>query len=149
MLDSADSKTMINFFTKDLKDIKQTIDNLGNIPEAEAAAGEKAILFVHQETPPYPAPPSGSAYRRTGTLGRTITTIQGSGSVDALSRVEQGLFGTRAIVGTALEYAPLVIGKPQAKVHRGRWYILEDVIDGLRSAIMKIYQAEIKRLMKK
>jgi hypothetical protein len=141
---------MLNFIVNGRERIKRIFDNFGNLPEAQEKAAEKAVLFVHSEMPPYPNPPPDSNYRRTGTLGRTITTIQGSGGApEALSRVESGMFGVKGIVGTALSYGPYVIGKEdQAEVHRGRWYILEDVIDGLRGDIMKIYRAMVKALMK-
>jgi hypothetical protein len=59
----------------------------------------------------YPAPPSGSTYRRTGTLGRRWTTRP----IRTTTEVGRE-------IGNNTEYAPLVQGDElQATVHRGRW----------------------------
>ncbi len=56
-------------------------------------------------------------YRRTGTLQRQITT-------------ETTINGTEVTgnIGTALEYAPSVIGANQAPIHQGRWWKLTDEV---------------------
>jgi hypothetical protein len=107
----------------------------------------KAVLYVHQEIPDYPPQPPNSTYRRTMTLGRTITTLQGK-APEALSRVEP-LFGKIVgIVGTKLSYAPWVIDRNrQTKVHkRHGWWNLQDVVRGLRSGITKVYRDGLKKL---
>jgi len=59
----------------------------------------------------YPVPPSGSTYRRTGTLGRRWTTRP----IRTTTEVGRE-------IGNNTEYAPLVQGDElQATVHRGRW----------------------------
>lgn len=57
-------------------------------------------------------------YRRTLTLQREITT-------------EATINGNTVIgnIGTALEYAPHVIGDSQAPIHQGRWWRLEDEVE--------------------
>jgi len=102
-----------------------------------------AVLFVHSKIPPYPPPPPESTYirRASGGLGATITTFMGS-EPDALSRVEGSLGGkVSGIVGTKLSYAPWVIDRErQTSGHKKTgWYTLQDVIEGLRSQIIEVY----------
>ena len=77
-------------------------------PDAIEEATMDAVLFVHQEIPDYPAANPGSTYRRTGTLGRTITTLLGA-MADALSRVKVQGNKFIGLVGSSLDYAGYVI----------------------------------------
>jgi len=101
-----------------------------------------AVLFVHSKVPPYPEPPPPtSTYDRTVTLGKSVTTMMGS-NPEALSRVEGSLGGkVSGIVGTKLSYAPWVIDRErQTSGHKKTgWYTLQDVIEGLRSQIIEVY----------
>ena len=100
-----------------------------------------AVLYVHSQIPKYPAPPPDSEYRRTGTLGRSVTTLMGS-NPEALSRVEGSLGGkVSGIVGTKLSYAPWVIDRErQTAGHKKTgWYTLQDVIERLRPQIIEVY----------
>ena len=73
-------------------------------------AMQKAVYYLQGKVSVYPAPPPMSTYRRTGTLGRSFTSeIKGVGGE------------IRGIVGTAIPYAPYVIGPKQAAIHKGRW----------------------------
>ncbi len=70
-------------------------------------------------------------YRRTGTLGKSIT-----------SRVRRTANAVFIDVGTNVPYAPLVIGKErQAAYHRGNWTPLQDDIENniapIRDTIVK------------
>lgn len=81
--------------------------------EPERVAAEplrKAALALAARLAVYPSPPSGSTYRRTGTLGRAWT--------------QQGA-GLRYVVGNNVRYATYVQGPDQAQVHRGRWLTAE------------------------
>jgi len=70
----------------------------------------------------YPAPPPGSTYRRTGTLGRLWTS-----STPSISIAGSVL---NARLGNATPYGPYVQDPDrQAKVHRGRWQTTDDVVD--------------------
>ena len=70
----------------------------------------KAVYFLQSKVAVYPPPPPTSTYRRTGTLGRSITSeVKGIGGE------------IHGIVGTAIPYAPYVIGPKQAAFHKGRW----------------------------
>lgn len=107
---------------------------------------KKSVLYVHSQVPGYPAPPAGSTYRRTGTLGRSVTTLAG-GNVHALSRIEGGP-PVRGIVGTRLGYAGYVIDRlRQAWMHKGRWWTLQDVVQKSSGGIRKIWEAALKELI--
>lgn len=78
-------------------------------------------------------------YRRTGTLQREITT-------------ETAVNGNAVIgnIGTALEYAPYVIGDNQAPIHQGRWWQLDDEVeknlDDATRVLEETAWAEIEKL---
>jgi hypothetical protein len=110
-------------------------------------AMKKAVLYVHSQVPPYPAASGASNYRRTGLLGRSVTTLMGAGP-EALSRVEALGGQVKGIVGTAVQYAPFVIDKRrQAGQHRGRWWNLQDVVINARDGIRKIFEGALHRLV--
>jgi hypothetical protein len=101
---------------------------------------EKAILAGQGGIPPYPPKPPTSTYRRTGTLGRSLTTWH-SRDANALARVEEHMNSVVGYIGTRVVYAPYVIDRyRQAWMHRGRWYKLQDVIMGLRARIVKAFR---------
>ena len=114
-------------------------------PEIEKATWE-AVNYVHGRVPPYPAPPADSTYRRTGTLGRRITT-------------DVKTIGTQIVgmIGNDVVYAPYVISDekladgrgPQAWMHEGRWWTLQNVVRKAQQGITDIYRAMVKRLIKK
>lgn len=118
------------------------LERIGEIPAAMGDTMKEAVLFVHSQVPPYPAAPPASTYRRTGTLGRTITTMQGT-EPSALSRVEVSAIGGNVvgIIGTRLNYAPFVISEGnQAKTHVGRWWTLQGVVKGAWSGVVDIFR---------
>ena len=107
---------------------------------------DKAVKYVHSQVPPYPAPPPASRYRRTGTLRRSINT-----QVKEVGSEIQGL------IGTPIEYAPWVISSetvpevgagPQARVHKGRWYTLQDVVKKSLGEVKRIYSKMVKDMLK-
>lgn len=106
----------------------------------------RAILFVHSQIPGYPPTPPSSTYKRTGTLGRSVTSLQGS-APGALSRVKS--FGDQitGIVGSNIKYAKYVISKgDQAKVHIGRWYTLQAIVEENQGGIKSILDDEMDKL---
>jgi len=112
-------------------------------------ATKEAVIYVHSKIPSYPPAPTGSKYRRTGTLGRTITTMQG-GEPNALSRVDDPIGGkVRGIVGTRLEYAPWVIDRDrQTDAHkRNGWWNLQDVVEKLRTGIRSTYKKALQNFL--
>lgn len=106
-------------------------------------ATQKAILYVHSTVPPYPAQPPNSDYIRTGTLGREVHT-----------RVEELGSNVVGIIGTPTVYSPWVISDeqqkgrgPQARVHQGRWWTLQEVVRKARDVVVNIYLAELRALL--
>lgn len=107
-----------------------------------------AVLYVHSKMPKYPAQPAGSTYRRTGTLGRSVTTMQGS-APGALSRVESSFGDVKGIVGTRIRYATWVIDREnQTPNFRAYWWNLQDTVIGLRKGIRETYKKELNRFFK-
>lgn len=134
---------------------------------------ERGMLKVHGQIPEYPPPRAmtqvgrssklwskgarkvsghatkgrwwASSHRRTGTLGRSITT-----------RVEDAGDGVKGVIGTNVSvktessgYAQYVIGDPQAWMHQGRWWQLvkevEKHSDDVVNAINEELDAAINR----
>jgi len=105
---------------------------------------DRAVKYVHSTVPPYPPAPPESRYRRTGLLGRSITT-----EVRALGGTTVG------VIGTNVAYAPDVISSepangagPQAWYHkRTGWYTLQDVVAKAERQIIAIFEAALDRLI--
>lgn len=122
----------------------------------------KAVIYAQGQIPSYPGAPGGSSYRRTGTLGRTVTAFPGvsggrslgGGAGDnggvPLTRVEAMGGDVRGVIGGRLSYMPLVIDeKEQAYMHVGRWWTLQKVIKGATPGIVKVWAAGIKELFER
>ena len=113
----------------------------------EEAMGE-TLLVMTENIPGYPPPPTGSEYRRTGTLGRTLGSSAGGGKAGTPSiyTVTQIGGGWEGRFGTNLEYAPYVIGDKstigisQAKQHQGRWWLLSSVAEKAMQKIERTWQ---------
>jgi len=91
---------------------------------------QKAVHLLQADMADYPPQRPGSAYRRTGTLGRTWTT--------EVTDVNSGVEGK---VGNMTEYAPLVQSRQfQAAVHRGRWQTEQDVLARNMARIERFFQ---------
>jgi len=141
----------VNVVIRGLERVQGKFGNLQKkFPKMLEDATMNAVLYVHKNIPKYPAQPSGSSYRRTGTLGRTITSLQGSGP-EALSRVDNAFGQVRGIVGTKLSYAPFVIDKDRQSVghKRNGWWNLQDVVKGLRSGIKSTYAKALDAFLRK
>ena len=81
---------------------------------------EESAALLKSNIPPYPPPPAGSKYKRTGKLGRGITAEV----VTIASNISAILSATT----DAVPYAPYVIDeRHQAWMHRGRWWTLQAV----------------------
>lgn len=128
---------------------------------------ERGMLRVQQQIPEYPPPRTytqvsrgsalwskgarkvsgqkgrwwASSYRRTGTLGRSITTkVEDSGAG------VKGVIGTNVSVKTESSgYAQYVIGMPeeQAWFHRDRWWNLAKEVEKHVDDIVNAINAEI------
>lgn len=139
----------INVQIKGMEKISKDIGVLTNkIPGYLDKTTTRAVLYVHENIPDYPPAPPNSTYRRTMTLFRSVTTMQGK-HPQALSRIEPRFGSVVGIVGTRLSYAPWVIDKSrQTKVHKGHgWWNLQDVVRNLRSGIVNVYREGLKKLM--
>jgi hypothetical protein len=130
-----------------VKGLEELRERMGQWPDKLDAGMEAAmtetLLVMHESVPGYPTPPSNSSYRRTGTLGRTLgSSFEGGGggtpeifTVTKIGQSWEGRFGTK------LEYAPYVIGdNSQAKVHKGRWWVLSEVAEKARPKIERTWQ---------
>jgi hypothetical protein len=117
-------------------------------------ASMKTLLYFHGNLKNYPPAPAGSSYRRTMTLWRSITTLQGQ-DPQALSRVEKqgGFFGGEvvAIAGTRLKYAPYVIDENrQTKTHKANnWWTLQSEVRRMRDGIVDTYKGAMKEFTDK
>lgn len=143
--------------------LRKVSDKLGENADKAALA---AVLYVHSQIPPYPPRPftreGGSIfvserqrrwffaalargeievpYRRTGTLGRTVTSMKGA-APGALSRVETLASGrTVGIIGGNLKYLRYVVGEgEQYWMHAGRWYTLQEVVRNAVPGVIDIF----------
>ena len=109
----------------------------------------RAVLYVQSRVPAYPRPPAGSRYRRTLTLGRSLTGLSGA-APGALGRVEA--LGTDIVgyVGTSIVYAPYVIdAERQAWMHRGRWYTLQGVVQRAQGGAAKILSEALRTIIRR
>jgi phage gpG-like protein len=98
--------------TVDVSEVMRKLDPKKMDKALEVALSGAADL-VRAEIKRYPAPPAGSTYIRTGTLGGSWT-----------KRVN----GLKAIIGSNIAYAPYVQGADrQAWMHKGRWQTTADV----------------------
>jgi len=98
----------------------------------------QSLALLQDDMAEYPAPPPGSTYRRTGTLGRLWTSAQyeistGSGSVT-------GVIGNAACSPRGVAYGPFVqSADDQAWMHVGRWQTDEQVALRNTPAIQRLW----------
>jgi hypothetical protein len=114
------------------------------------ATMDAAMLTVHENVPPYPAPPSDSTYVRTGTLGRTLGSGVGGGKSGAPDIYEVRPMGSgfEGHFGTNLDYAPHVIGDDtQAWMHY-RWWQMRTVADKAKVKIDRLFGMLAEKLAK-
>lgn len=115
-----------------LDDVLKKLDSKRMWDAAERGMA-KGMLYVHSTVPAYPPPPPNSTYRRTGTLGREITT-----------KTERSAGNIQGIIGSATEYSPAVIGEgTQAAVHEGRWWTLFQVVVKASDRVVDFIRAEV------
>lgn len=114
---------------------------MGNAMEE---SGRRAVTYVWSQQPDYPPEPEGSTYRRTLTLGRTMTAWAGT-IENALSRVEQAFGTVRAYYGSMLDYAYWVIDEVgQAWMHQGRWWTAQKVVRDAKDGIVRAFESGLR-----
>nr|NIV28452.1 hypothetical protein [Anaerolineae bacterium] len=80
-----------------------------------SVALDGAADLIRADIKKYPAPPAGSSYQRTGTLGRSWA-----------KKVNRSAL--RAVIGSNVAYAPYVQDQDrQAWMHKGRWQTAQGV----------------------
>lgn len=137
---------MANIRIKGLDALRSKWSSAASIIQPALKSGmHEAVLYVHSQVPPYPAPPIGSTYIRTGQLGRSIT-----------ERVEELSQGVAGYIGTNTIYAPWVISSeavggrgPQARVHQGRWWTLQGVVERSAANVQKIFERVVDDILKR
>jgi hypothetical protein len=102
-----------------------------------------SLDVIHEAVQPYPAPPSGSKYVRTGRLGASMGSSMGGG-VSGAPNIETIKIGSNYIegkFGSSLSYAEYVIGDgTQAEVHQGRWWTVATLAGRAASKVISIWQ---------
>ena len=93
----------------------------------------KALLHLAGQAAKYPPAPSGSTYRRTGTLGRRWTNSQPTIEFGGSGAFVAGRIGNNTV------YGPWVQGADkQAAVHRGRWDTTDQILAKNQQAVKGI-----------
>lgn len=130
----------------EVRGLDEIIQRMEKYP-AELHAGmettmEASLLVLHENVPPYPQRPQESSYRRTGTLGRTLGSSMSGGKLDQPDIFEVFALGTsvEGRFGTALEYAPYVIGDGTQAEHMGHWWTISAIAQRATAKITRLWQ---------
>lgn len=117
-----------------IRGAEETIRKLTAIEPQRVAAEplRKAALALAARLAVYPSPPSGSTYRRTGTLGRGWATQHNY---------------LRHVIGNNVLYATYVQGPEQAWMHRGRWRTADEVAQGSVEQIARDIAEGVARVL--
>lgn len=146
---------MWTFKTRGLDEYTAKLDRIQTeLPAEMERLMIESVLYTQNRIPPYPAPRGD--YRRTGTLGRVITAFPGQtgggggeNGGTPLTRVETMGGDVKGVIGARLEYIPYVIdSKHQARMHQGRWYTLQQVLDDAKAGIKRIFSNGVVKLFK-
>lgn len=133
----------LNFRLSGQDTVAAKIERGTTITTALEPAMKKSVLYVLSTVPGYPPASTESRYRRTDTLGRSVTSMS---AVGALSRVEPMGGGFAGIIGTALDYASYVIDESnQAWMHRGRWWTLQQTVRNAIPGVVRILRDAVNR----
>lgn len=98
---------------------------------------QRAVARLQTAMAHYPPQRAGSAYRRTGTLGRRWTT-----------RITDSASGLEGKVGNNTAYGPFVQSEIfQASVHRGRWQTDQQVMDDQQASIVADFERAIQAVL--
>lgn len=111
------------------------------------------LLVLWENVKPYPPPPEGSTYRRTGQLGRSLGVGMSGGKMgqpDIFKVVKLGMAGFMGKFGSSLGYAPKVIGDEgqQDPFFAQYWWRLEQLIAPSLEKITSLFQTAAEELAK-
>lgn len=147
-----------------MKELEKKLGSLERLnDEFVSPTMEEATHFVHSKVPPYPPAKRGRQpfvsakqrryvmaaisrgeitipYRRTGLLGRSITT-----EVRSIGATVQG------VIGTNTQYAPWVISDeetpnglgPQSRYHADHWWTLQGVVGDSLPDVIRIFEKRL------
>ena len=122
------------------------------LKKVEDATMDASLLTLWENVPPYPEPPDGSTYTRTGTHGRKLGSGfdggKGGGKPSIYTKKRLGT-GFEGRFGTNNEYSKYVIGDDtQAWMHQGRWYQMKDIAEKSKDKIVKLWDTAMEKLAK-
>jgi len=115
------------------------------LPDEAEDAGEEILDMLFLNMPDYPPPILGSRYVRTYNLFDAVRSRAGEHEM-SLSDVEVRTESVIVTLGLS-DYGPYVVGlaREQARIHRGRWWKLSDVVrDNVRDAV-RIAESHVRR----
>jgi hypothetical protein len=113
----------------------------GELRKSLALTVTSALTVLWENVPPYPSPPDGSTYDRTGTLGRSLGSGTSGGAagkpdvfvVKALGSGYEGRFGSN------VDYAPYVIGEGTQSKHMGHWWTIKTIAEKSQEKILRLF----------
>ena len=116
--------------TVDVSEVMRKLDP-DKMERALEVALDGAADLIRADIKKYPAPPAGSSYVRTGTLGGSWA-----------KRVQ----GMTAVIGSNIKYAPYVQGADrQAWMHKGRWQTTADVAKSRAGDVKRFIERALQR----
>ena len=140
----------------EIKGDKEILARMAQFPQqleaAQKVTMDASLTTLWENVPPYPAPPTGSTYTRTGTHGRKL----GSGYDGGAGGGKPSIFQSKKVgggfegrFGTNNEYSAYVIGDDtQAEVHQGRWYKIGDIAKKSEAKILGLWNTLAEKLAK-
>ena len=122
-------------------DAAAAIDMLRTMPDridrAMRGAMTDSTVLLLREMKQYPAPPDGSTYTRTGTLGKSWS-----------KRIEGRGMEITGIVGSNGNMAPYNYGVQdrdrQWRIHQGRWTTIQEAAERNRDTIEGFFESRIR-----
>jgi hypothetical protein len=137
--------------TIDIKGLKELIDRFEKMPKEVQQAMNKtmaeSLRVLQEKTPGYPPKPSGSNYRRTGTLGKSLGMNGGKPTVYSIKGTGANVEGR---YGTDLSYAKYVIDEQrQAYMHKQWWWTLDFVARRAKDKVISLWNTTINKIINK
>ena len=122
-------------------DAAAAIDMLRTMPDridrAMRGAMTDSTVLLLREMKQYPAPPDGSTYTRTGTLGKSWSKrIEGRGMEIT------GIVGSNGSIAPYNRYVQ--DAEYQARIHQGRWTTIQEAAERNRDTIEGFFESRIR-----